>query len=128
MRNARERERERASEASESSSTCFRVRIKLMPLLRNQRVFLLGRFLPPRQRVYNYICLRISLCLQFLTFLVDVLRRIRRRRLRNKRIDFEFSDFAIRFVLRKINCDRLSEGRTISRETSFFDLLFEKRR
>lgn len=49
-----------ASASSASWCTCFQVRIKLTFHLRKPRARFLGQFLLPRQRVYNYICLRIS--------------------------------------------------------------------
>lgn len=59
----------------------------------------------------------VSRSLQFLIFLVDVLRCIRRRRLRNKRIDFQFSDFAIRALQDKLR--QIMEGRRYRERDEF---------
>lgn len=97
--------RRESIERRESSSACFRVRIKLMPLLIENHECSSSSSSADFYRLGNESII-IFASLQSLTFLVDVLHRIRRR-LRNKYgSTFAFSDFA------RSNCERASEDKS----------------
>lgn len=96
--------RRESIERRESSSACFRVRIKLMPLLIENHECSSSSSSSSSGDFYRLgnESIIIFASLQSLTFLVDVLHRIRtRRRLRDKyESTFVFSDFA------RSNCKR----------------------